>query len=180
MTGSIEVISGGMFSGKSEELMRRIRRAKIAKQKVQIFKHSLDKRYDANHIHSHDKRGDEAVPASDSNEIMKSIQRDTTVVAIDEAQFFDDGLASVCETLANNGKRVIVAGLDLDSWNRPFGPMPKLLALAETVDKLRAVCVKCGNNASRSFMKTLSENVINPGAADKYEARCRTCHNSGT
>ncbi|HOJ93222.1 MAG TPA: thymidine kinase [Dictyoglomaceae bacterium] len=180
--GWIEVICGGMYSGKSEELIRRIRRVQIAKQKVQVFKHSLDMRYDKDYIISHTGLKIEAKAVSNSAEIEKLVEEDTKVVAIEEGQFFDMGLIKVCQNLADNGKRVIVAGLDQDFRGEPFGPMPYLMAVAEYVDKLHAICMKCGNIASRT-QRIINGNpayyddpIILVGAFENYEARCRHCH----
>jgi len=180
--GWIEVICGGMYSGKSEELIRRIRRVQIAKQKVQVFKHSLDIRYDKDYIISHTGLKIEAKAVSNSGEIEGLVEEDTKVVAIEEGQFFDMGLVKVCQSLADKGKRVIVAGLDQDFRGEPFGPMPYLMAVAEYVDKLHAICMKCGNIASRT-QRIINGNpayyddpIILVGAFENYEARCRHCH----
>ena len=172
--GKIEVICGGMFSGKTEELLRRIRRAKIAKQKTIVFKPNLDDRYKEDEIVSHDKNTMESIKLKDPINIIKfSIESD--VIGIDEGQFFGDRLISVCEQLANEGKRVIVAGLDLDYKNRPFEPMPSLMAIAEEVMKIRAVCMVCGNEAGRSKRLGSEKKRVVVGEKDKYEARCRGC-----
>ncbi len=181
-SGWIEVICGGMYSGKSEELIRRIRRAQIAKQKVQVFKHSLDTRYGRDYVISHTGLKIEAILVSNSTEIEKMVEKDTQVVAIEEGQFFDMGLIKVCQKLADQGKRVIVAGLDQDFRGEPFGPMPYLLAIAEYVDKLHAICMKCGNLASRTQRIVngkpayYDDPIILVGAFEVYEARCRRCH----
>ncbi len=181
--GRIEVICGSMFSGKSEELIRRVRRAEIARQKVQVFKPSLDNRYGLGSINSHDGRATEAVAIERASDILHHLDEATTVVAIDEAQFFDDNLIAICRSLADERHiRVIVAGLDLDFRGEPFGPVPHLIAQAEQVDKLHAICVVCGNEASRSQRLINGEParyddpVILIGASESYEARCRHCH----
>jgi thymidine kinase len=181
--GRIEVICGSMFSGKSEELIRRVRRAQIARQAVQIFKPSLDDRYGADSVNSHDGSVVHATAIRNPSEIADHLQPDTTVVAIDEAQFFDDSLIKVCRHLAHDSHlRVIIAGLDLDFRGEPFGPMPALMAEAEEVDKLHAICVVCGRDASRSQRLINGEpaNYHDPiiliGAQESYEARCRQCH----
>ena len=180
--GHIEVVCGSMFSGKTEELIRLVRRAQIARQKLQVFKPSLDDRYTVEHIASHNGVRVEAVPVEHSRQILDRLAPDTTVVAIDEAQFFDDGVIAVCEELADRGIRVIVAGLDMDFRGEPFGPMPALLARAEEVHKLRAICVRCGSPASRTQRlidgrpASYDDPIILVGAAEAYEARCRHCH----
>jgi len=180
--GWIEVICGSMFSGKTEELIRRVRRAQIARQKVQVFKHSLDVRYAAREVASHNGLQLEAVPVENSAQLRALIAPETTVVAIDEGQFFDEGLVSLCEELADRGLRVIVAGLDLDFRGEPFGPMPQLMARAERVDKLQAICVVCGGPASRTQRlingqpAAYDDPVILVGADEVYQARCRGCH----
>lgn len=180
--GSIELVCGSMFSGKTEELIRRIRRAIIAKQEVQVFKPAIDKRFHVQKVTSHNGVGVEAHPVADSSEILKQLHANTTVVAIDEVQFFDDGVIKVCETLAEQGKRVICAGLDMDFRGEPFGPMPQLLARAEEVSKLHAICVICGEEASRTQRlidgqpAAYDDPVVLVGAAEVYEARCRDCH----
>ena len=181
-SGWIEVICGGMYSGKSEELIRRVRRAQIAKQKVQVFKHSLDIRYDKDYVASHTGLKIEAIPVSSSADIERLVEDDTQVVAIEEGQFFDMGIVKVCQRLADKGKRVIVAGLDQDFRGEPFGPMPYLMAVAEYVDKLHAICMKCGNVASRTQRiidgkpAYYDDPIILVGAFETYEARCRNCH----
>lgn len=180
--GSIEVICGSMFSGKTEELIRRVRRAQIARQKVQVFKPHIDIRYSAKRVHSHNGMQWEATPVEHSHDILEQLEANTNVVAIDEAQFFDAGIVAVCEALADRGLRVIVAGLDLDFRGEPFGPMPQLLARAEHVDKLQAICVVCGAPASRTQRlingrpAAYDDPVILVGAAEVYEARCRQHH----
>jgi len=181
-SGWIEVICGSMFSGKTEELIRRVRRAQIARQKVQVFKPALDTRYTEREVTSHNGMQVEAVPVEDTAEIRGLIRPDTTVVALDEAQFFDDDVVALCEELADRGVRVIVAGLDMDFRGEPFGPMPPLLALAERVDKLQAICIVCGGPASRTQRlingqpAAYDDPVILVGASEVYEARCRGCH----
>ncbi len=180
--GWIEVICGSMFSGKTEELIRRVRRAQIARQQVQVFKHSLDVRYAAREVASHNGLQLEAVPVENSAQLRALIAPETTVVAIDEGQFFDEGLVPLCEELADRGLRVIVAGLDLDFRGEPFGPMPQLMARAERVDKLQAICVVCGGPASRTQRlingqpAAYDDPVILVGADEVYQARCRGCH----
>ncbi len=181
--GWIEVITGVMFSGKSEELMRRVRRALIAKRRVQVFKSALDGRYaGVRRITSHDGSGVDAVPVLNSLELARAAHPDTQVFAVDEVQFLDDGIVDVLSALADRGARVIVAGTDLDFRGEPFGPMGDLLAAAETVDKLHAICVCCGNPATRNQRLVNGEPApaeaptIQVGGAESYEARCRRCH----
>ena len=181
--GWIEVVAGVMFSGKSEELMRRVRRATIARKRVQVFKSHLDDRY-AGHmaVSSHDRRTVEAVPVDSSSQIMLRLDPTAQVIAIDEAQFLDAGIVQVASALADRGRRVILAGLDADFRGEPFGPMPFLMAVAEVVDKLHAICVMCGNPASRTQRlidgkpAPYDSPTIMVGSADSYEARCRACH----
>ncbi|OQY38688.1 MAG: thymidine kinase [Candidatus Cloacimonetes bacterium 4572_65] len=175
-TGWIEVICGGMFSGKTEELIRRIRRSEYAKQKVQIFKPKIDNRYEDDYIVSHSMMKAPSEKIVDIQEIWALLQEDTQVVAIDEVQFFDDSVITLCTKLADMGKRVIVAGLDLDYKAEPFGPIPKLLAIAEYVTKNSAICVVCGNPATRTQRLVLDQETILVGSQDIYEARCRNCH----
>ncbi|MDZ7291314.1 MAG: thymidine kinase [candidate division KSB1 bacterium] len=172
--GSIEVICGSMFSGKTEELIRRLRRAEIAKQKVAIFKPSLDKRYSNDHIVSHNEQRLRSVPVSNAREILEKSQ-DAQVIGIDEGQFFDSDLIEVCNTLAEQGKRVIVAGLDMDYRGKPFEPMPQLMAIAEQVTKTQAVCMQCGEPASYTQRLTEARELVIVGAKEIYEARCRKC-----
>lgn len=180
--GWIEVICGSMFCGKTEELLRRVRRAAIARQRVQVFKPAIDTRYGLGRVASHNGLAWESEAINSSAEILRDLKPDTDVVAIDEAQFFDDGITEVCNTLANRGLRVIVAGLDLDFRGEPFGPMPRLICQAERVDKLHAICVVCGAPASRTQRlidgqpARYDDPVIVIGAAETYEARCRHCH----
>ena len=175
--GWIEVVCGSMFSGKSEELIRRLRRCEIAQQKIIAFKPRRDTRFSQNEIVSHDKARIASIPVLDSAELYAKVQEelDIQVVGIDEAQFFDPGLVKVCEHLANEGKRVIVAGLDQDYLGRPFEPMPQLMAIAEYVTKALAICMVCGNPANRSYRKVQSEERILLGSQDSYEPRCRKC-----
>jgi thymidine kinase len=163
-----------MFSGKTEELIRRIRRAQIARQQVAIFKPRIDDRYSSDHIVSHDEQRIPSTAVSTAGEILAKSAR-AQVVGIDEAQFFDEELVAVCETLANQGKRVIVAGLDQDYRGKPFEPIPQLLAVAEYITKTLAICVKCGNPANRTQRITQSKERVLVGAEDVYEARCRRC-----
>jgi thymidine kinase len=181
--GWVEVVCGVMFSGKSEELLRRVRRALIAKRRVQLFKSQLDDRYaGAFRVTTHDGSALQAIPVANSLQIAESVRRDTQVVGIDEAQFLDDGAVSVANALADAGVRVIVAGIDMDFRGRPFGPMPELMAVAEVVDKLHAICVKCGDLATRNQRlidgrpAPAEGPTIQVGGADSYEARCRRCH----
>jgi thymidine kinase len=180
--GWIEVICGSMFSGKTEELIRRLRRAQIAKQKVQVFKPVIDDRYGIQRITSHNGLYVEALPVKDAAAILDLVEPDTTVVAVDEVQFFDWQVSRVCEELAARGIRVIAAGLDMDFRGEPFGPMPVLMAEAEEVSKLQAICVVCGSPASRTQRlidgkpASYDDPVIMVGASEVYEARCRHCH----
>lgn len=181
-SGLIEVITGSMFSGKTDELIRRLRRARIAKQSVAVFKPAIDTRYAVQKVTSHAGSEFEALPVSRAADIPALIPPDATVVAIDEAQFFDEHIAEVCQALAGRGLRVIVAGLDMDFRGEPFGPMPKLLAIAEQVDKLRAICVVCGAPASRTQRlingqpARFDDPIVLVGGSEAYEARCRECH----
>ena len=173
--GWIEVIAGSMFSGKSEELIRRLRRAKIARLKVQVFKPEIDARYSRDHIVSHSEMRHESRVARTAAEILAQVEPDTQVVGIDEGQFFDNELVSVANTLAQRGLRVIVAGLDQDYTGKPFEPMPQLLAVAEYITKTHAICVRCGQPANYSQRIVEVEGRVVVGAADAYEARCRRC-----
>jgi thymidine kinase len=175
-TGWIEVICGPMFSGKSEELIRRLRRAEIARQPLQVWKPRIDDRYDATRIVSHSKLAIDAVIAGTSEEIARAVLPETRVVGIDEVQFFDAGIVDVCERLAGAGARVIVAGLDQDYMGRPFDPMPALLSVAEYVTKALAICARCGAPAGRSQRLVASGARVVVGALESYEARCRRCH----
>lgn len=172
--GWIEVICGSMFSGKTEELIRRLKRVRIANLKVEIFKPAIDVRYDEQKIVSHDENKIASTPIENSRSILMYAQ-DVDVVGIDEAQFFDDQIAPVCEQLALNGMRVIVAGLDMDFKGRPFGQMPNLLAIADYITKLHAICVVCGNIANVSYRKVADEGQVLLGEKDIYEPRCRVC-----
>jgi thymidine kinase len=180
--GGVEVICGSMFSGKTEELIRRVRRAQIARQKVQVFKPAIDDRYGIEKITSHNGLNVEAIPVPNSARILELVDADTTVVAIDEVQFFDWQVATVCNELANRRVRVIAAGLDMDFRGEPFGPMPLLMSEAEQVDKLQAICVVCGRPATRTQRLIngqpagYGDPVILVGASEVYEARCRQCH----
>lgn len=173
--GHIEAIAGGMFSGKSEELVRRLRRAAIARQKVQVFKPEADTRHGPERLVTRDQRVVEAVSVSTSAELRKNLASGVEVVGIDEAQFFDDGLVEVVTELADSGVRVIVAGLDLDYRRRPFGLMPQILALAEYVDKMHAVCMRCGSPAQYSQRIAGGQEQLQVGDTEAYEARCRRC-----
>ena len=174
-TGWIEVIAGCMFSGKTEELIRRLRRAQIAKQNVKIFKPKIDTRFSENSIVSHSEQSLPSILIDDVNKIT-GLSKDAQVLGIDEAQFFSPHLIDICNNLANNGKRVIVAGLDQDYRGIPFEPMPQLLAIAEYITKTLAICVVCGNPADKTQRKTTSSERVVVGASDIYEARCRKCH----
>ena len=172
--GSIEVICGSMFSGKTEELLRRLKRAKFAKQKVEIFKPAIDVRYSEGHVVSHDNNSILSTPVESSGSILL-LTGDVDVVGIDEAQFFDEGIVSVCNQLANSGLRVIVAGLDMDFRGNPFGPMPLLMAIADDVKKEHAVCVRCGNPGYVSHRLVSGEKQVLLGEKDEYEPICRNC-----
>lgn len=176
--GFIEVITGSMFSGKTEELIRRLKRVRYANQKVQIFKPQIDTRYHETEVVSHDANRIMSTPVSSSQNILL-LTGDYDVIAIDEAQFFDDGLPDVCRVLANNGTRVIVAGLDMDFTGKPFGPMPAIMADAEYITKLHAICMQCGNLASYSYRLVQNDKTILLGETDSYEPRCRVCFNKG-
>ncbi|MDF3076566.1 MAG: thymidine kinase [Sphingobacteriaceae bacterium] len=176
--GSIEVICGSMFSGKTEELIRRLRRAKIAKLNVEIFKPKTDTRYDDTAVVSHDQNSIHSTPVENSSSILL-LGTNTEVVGIDEAQFFDDELPDVCVKLAQRGIRVVIAGLDMDFLGKPFGPMPALMSIAEDVTKVHAICVCCGNPASYSYRTVNSEAKILLGEKESYEPRCRVCFNEG-
>ena len=180
--GRLELICGSMFSGKTEELIRRLRRAVIAKQKVQVFKPAIDSRYHTERVTSHNGIDFEARPVTSAKDIESMLDPDTTVVAIDEVQFFDIAVVDVCDALAEDGKRVICAGLDMDFRGVPFGPIPQLMARAEEVRKLHAICVVCGDEASRTQRlidgepAAFDDPVVLVGASEVYEARCRLCH----
>lgn len=175
-SGSIEVICGSMFSGKTEELIRRLRRAQFAGQKIAIFKPKLDVRYSEDNVVSHDLKSVPSTAIKNPTDIFL-MDSDVRVVGIDEAQFFDDSLIKVVQTLANRGVRVIVAGLDTDYMGKPFGPMPALMAVAEEVQKVHAICVKCGNLANHSHRLTKDQNLVVLGEKDVYEPLCRDCYN---
>jgi thymidine kinase len=174
--GWIEVICGSMFSGKTEELIRRLKRVKIANQKVEIFKPSFDIRFSATEVVSHDANAFPSIAVDIAQKIFLYVN-DADVVAIDEAQFFDIEIVNVCEILALRGIRVIVAGLDMDYLGKPFGPVPQLLAVADYITKLHAVCVKCGNIANISYRKIVQDEQLLLGEKDIYEPRCRNCYN---
>ncbi|MCF2516244.1 thymidine kinase [Dyadobacter sp. CY351] len=177
-TGWIEVICGSMFSGKTEELIRRLNRAKIARQRIQIFKPALDKRYHEENIVSHNDNSIRSIPVQTSLEILDRAEN-CEVVGLDEAQFFDEKIVEVCTLLADSGKRVIVAGLDMDYMGKPFGCMPQLMAIAEYVTKVHAICMVCGEVASHSYRLSPSNERVLLGETDLYEARCRRCFNLG-
>ncbi len=181
--GHIELICGSMFSGKTEELLRRIRRTEIARKRLQVFKPQIDTRYGIERVASHTGTAwDQVVALPCAADVLRCVLLSTEVVAIDEVQFFDDGIVAVCEELADRGKRVIAAGLDRNFRGEPFGPMPRLLAMAESVEKLTAICVVCGAPATRTQRlingtpARFDDPVILVGGSDSYEARCRTCH----
>ncbi len=174
-TGWIEVITGCMFSGKTEELIRRLRRAQIAKQKVKIFKPKIDSRYSANSIVSHNEQSLPSILIEDIDELLEKTD-DAQVIGIDEVQFFSENIVSICNKLALDGKRIIIAGLDQDYTGKPFEPMPQLLAIAEYITKQHAICVVCGNPADKTQRKSNKSERVLVGAAEIYEARCRKCH----
>lgn len=180
--GSVEVICGSMFSGKTEELIRRLVRARIAKQKVQVFKPAIDMRYAAGKVASHSGADFDAVPVDQAADVIRRVDSDTTVVGIDEAQFLDAGLVEAVQQLADRGVRVVVAGLDMDFRGEPFGSMPVIMSRAERVDKLHAICMVCGHEASRTQRLVngkparYDEPIVIVGAAELYEARCRAHH----
>ncbi len=182
LQGSVEVVTGSMFSGKTEELIRRLRRARIARQEVQVFKPAVDSRFGQGKVTSHSGSEFEATPVSDAAELREQLLPETTVVGIDEAQFFDEGIVTAVQELAGQGLRVIVAGLDTDFRGVPFGPMPALMAQAERVDKIHAICMVCGELASRTQRLIdgqpahISDPVVVVGASELYEARCRQHH----
>jgi thymidine kinase len=175
--GSIEVITGSMFSGKTEELIRRLRRAQFAGLKVEIFKPSLDKRYSETRVVSHDDKSIISTPVDNASAILLFADN-VNVVGIDEAQFFDNSIIEVCNTLADNGIRVVVAGLDTDFMGKPFGPMPALLSVAEFITKVHAICMRCGNLAQYSFRKSEDSQVVLLGEKNLYEPLCRDCYNA--
>lgn len=174
--GWIEVITGSMFSGKTEELIRRLKRAVIANQKIKIFKPFIDNRYSADKVTSHDLNALNSVSVNEPGDILKKV-REEDVIGIDEVQFFDDEIVSVVEVLAGKGKRVIIAGLDMDYTGKPFHPVPQLLAIAEYVTKIHAICVNCGNLAHYSYRKSGSKDLVELGEKDNYEPLCRACFN---
>jgi thymidine kinase len=173
--GWIEVICGSMFSGKTEELIRRLRRAQIARQRVQIFKPKIDERYSQDHLVSHSEMRLKSEPVSSADEILQKIDWRAEVIGVDEAQFFDARLVQVCNQLADLGKRVVVAGLDKDYLGKPFEPMPQLMAVAEYIEKTLAICMKCGNPANYTQRLVDSSDRVLVGATGTYEARCRRC-----
>ena len=180
--GWVEAICGSMFSGKTEEMIRRVRRARIARQQVQVFKPAIDNRYAVEEVKSHNGLGVDAIPVGSTAEMLANLRPETEVIGIDEVQFFDEPIASVVQDLANRGIRVIVAGLDMDFRGEPFGPMPSLMAVAEHVDKLHAICVVCGAEASRTQRlidgrpAAYDDPIILVGGSESYEARCRHCY----
>lgn len=175
--GSVEVITGSMFSGKTEELIRRLRRAQFAGLRVEIFKPSLDNRYSEIRVVSHDNKSIVSTPVDNASAILL-LAGDVEVVGIDEAQFFDSSIVEVCNTLADNGVRIVIAGLDMDFMGKPFGPIPALLAIAEYVTKVHAICMRCGNLAQYSFRKSEDEQVVLLGEKNLYEPLCRNCYNA--
>ncbi|WP_109672388.1 thymidine kinase [Dyadobacter jejuensis] len=177
-TGWIEVICGSMFSGKTEELIRRLNRAKIARQRIMIFKPAMDKRYHQQNIVSHNDNSVASMPVDSATTILEHVGN-SEVVGLDEAQFFDESVVAVCDQLANEGRRVIVAGLDMDYLGKPFGNMPPLMAIAEYVTKVHAICMVCGEVASHSYRLSPSDDRILLGETDLYQARCRRCFNLG-
>jgi thymidine kinase len=177
--GSIEVITGSMFSGKTEELLRRLRRAQFAGQKVVIFKPALDKRYSESFVVSHDDRSIISTPVDNASSILL-LAANVNVVAIDEAQFFDASIVDVCNQLADSGIRVIAAGLDMDFSGKPFGAMPALMAIADQITKVHAICIRCGNPAQFSFRKTEEDKVVLLGEKNLYEPLCRICYNKAS
>ena len=177
-SGWIEVICGSMFSGKTEELIRRLKRAKIANQKVDIFKPKVDNRYDEVKVVSHDANAILATPIEHSSKLLNHTEG-VNVIGIDEAQFFDEGLTEVCQKLALKGIRIIIAGLDMDYRGVPFGPIPQLLAVSEYITKVHAICSHCGNLATHSYRKVANSDQIMLGEKDSYEPRCRTCYAMG-
>jgi thymidine kinase len=174
-SGSLEVVCGSMFSGKTEELLRRIKRARLARQRTQLFKPRVDDRYDAVKVVSHEGANADALPVATAEELVASVTADVAVVGVDEVQFFDASIVMALDKLADRGKRVIVAGLDQDYRGRPFGPVPALMAIAEYVTKLHAVCAQCGAEACRSQRLVAHEAQLFVGGAAAYEARCRRC-----
>ena len=177
--GSIEVITGSMFSGKTEELIRRLRRAHFANLKVEIFKPSLDNRYSLTRVVSHDDKSIVSTPVDNASSILL-LAGEVDVIGIDEAQFFDNSIVDVCNQLADKGIRIVIAGLDMDFTGKPFGPMPALLAIAEYVTKVHAICIRCGNLAQYSFRKSEEEQVVMLGEKNLYEPLCRICFNKAS
>ena len=177
-SGWIEVVCGSMFSGKTEELIRRLKRARIANQVVEIYKPQVDTRYDEEKVVSHDSNSILSIPVAHSSDILK-VSDEVNVVGVDEAQFFDEGLTDVCQELAQRGIRVILSGLDMDYLGKPFGPMPALLSVAEYITKLHAICSHCGNLATHSYRLVPDEAKVMLGEKESYEARCRTCYAMG-
>jgi len=175
--GWIEVICGSMFSGKTEELIRRLKRAEIAGQKLLIFKPAIDNRYSEDKVVSHDDKSIKSIVVKNAAEMLEFVDNEVEVVGIDEAQFFDDNIVKIANELANMGIRVIVAGLDMDYKGNPFGPMPNLMAIAEFVTKVHAICTRCGNLANYSFRKALSDDLVLLGTKNEYEPLCRKCFN---
>jgi thymidine kinase len=174
--GSIEVITGSMFSGKTEELIRRLRRAQFAGLKVEIFKPSIDNRYSETRVVSHDENSIVSTPVDNASAILL-LAGEVKVIGIDEAQFFDNSIVEVCNKLADNGIRIVIAGLDMDFMGNPFGPIPALLAIAEYITKVHAICMRCGNLAQYSYRKSDEAQVVVLGEKDKYEPLCRSCYN---
>ncbi|MFQ3332953.1 MAG: thymidine kinase [Flavobacteriales bacterium] len=172
--GSIEVICGSMFSGKTEELLRRLKRAEFAKLNIAVFKPKIDKRYDTQKVVSHDENTTQAIAVEGAKDILE-LTNNAQVVAIDEAQFFDTGLVDVCNILANTGVRVIIAGLDMDFLGKPFGVIPQILAIAEHITKVHAICVDCSAIANHSFRKTTDKNLVQIGEKEEYKPLCRNC-----
>jgi thymidine kinase len=177
-SGWIEVVCGSMFSGKTEELIRRLKRAKYANQRVEIYKPKIDTRYDDVQVVSHDSNAILATPIENSSKLLENTEG-VNVIGIDEAQFFDAGLTEVCQKLATRGIRVIIAGLDMDFRGEPFGPIPSLLAVAEYITKVHAICPHCGNLATHSYRKVSNNEQVMLGEKDSYEPRCRTCYAMG-
>ncbi|HVN57099.1 MAG TPA: thymidine kinase [Bacteroidales bacterium] len=174
--GSVELITGSMFSGKTEELIRRLRRAQFAGLKVEIFKPSIDNRYSETKVVSHDEKSISSTPVENAASILL-LASGCDVIGIDEAQFFDNSIIEVCNKLADSGVRIVVAGLDMDYTGKPFGPMPALLSIAEFVTKVHAICTRCGNLAQYSYRKSSEEQQVLLGEMDKYEPLCRNCYN---
>lgn len=180
MRGSIEVIAGGMFSGKTEELLRRVRREVYAGKFVQLFKQALDDRYAVESVVTHDRTALPCTPVQTSRDLLVHVREETRVIGVDEANFFDEGLVDVVQTLADRGLKVLLAGLDMDFRRVPFGPMPWLLSIADEVTKIRAVCITCGEMANYSYRCEGGDAVIQVGSTEAYEARCRSCYHMGT